>query len=71
MSPGDLGMTAALSATARALGVDHDLTPFALRERAFNDMIAAATDPDETRWNEAKARFEALGSTLRVNDKGD
>lgn len=55
MSP-TLPLTAALSPLADEQGVD--LTPFALREQAFNDMLASARKFDGS-YELAKARFEA------------
>lgn len=60
MIAGNLPLTAGLSAMASRLHVDHDLTPFAMREQAFNDMMKAAVANDDGAWEEAKARFGAL-----------
>lgn len=61
MSP-TLPLTAALSPLAAEHGLD--LTPFALREQAFNDMLASARKFDGS-YEEARARFEALGKDAR------
>lgn len=65
MSPGKLPMTAGLASLAHGLGVDHDLTPFAVREQAFNEMVAAAVSGDDQAWDDAKARFDAATPALR------
>lgn len=59
MSPGSLPLTAALSAEAKALGVEHDLTRFSLREQAFSELCAAMFKDDGS-FEAAKARFDAL-----------
>lgn len=52
-----LPLTAALSPLAEM--TDHDLTRFAMREAAFNDMLANALRGGPA-YDEAKARFDAL-----------
>lgn len=52
-----LPLTAALSPLAAEQGLD--LTPFALREQAYADMLASARKFDGS-YEEAKARFEAI-----------
>lgn len=54
-NPKNLPMTSALLPFADGF----DLTPFAYREQAFNDMLASARKFDGS-FEEAKARFDAI-----------